>query len=230
MKREIQSLTQERDKYKLKADNLEYEYNNYKAKMKQYEMVDDNNTITAEPEKKLPTIDDLEIKHYFYYITRTYDYMVITNNSESNIGLNVNGRAKDKDGNILALGDGSLNILGPGETGLIALSYPVKEYDSIDYDIKIKETTSSPYLGLLSYEVTENKNNIVLAITNNGLNAPMFVEGFVVFLDKNNNVISVSDEFIMDEDWEIKSGDTLYEQFWVTGKKAYDHYEVYFGK
>lgn len=178
---------------------------------------------------KTVTIEDFDVKHYFRESSiYSYDYVIMTNNSDQIVTIDIEATAMDKDNNMLALASGDVDVIGPNETVITSIAFrDLDSYDHIEYEYKIKKSTYyKPVVGNLSYDLTENTKNIIISVTNNGSYAAKYVEGYILWFDSKDNLIGVTDHYITDDDSEIKSGATEKAQFSKNSK--YDHYELYF--
>ena len=178
---------------------------------------------------KTVTIEDFDIKHYLRGSNSySYDYAIVTNNSDQTVRIDIEATAVDKDNNMLAIASGDVYVIGPKETVITYLTFrDLDSYDHIEYEYKIKKSSYyKPVIGNLSYELIENSKNIIISVTNNGSYAAEFVKGYILWFDAKDNLIGVTDKYIVDDNSEIKSGETEKSQFSKNSK--YDHYEVYF--
>lgn len=103
----------------------------------------------------------------------------------------------------------------------------VKGVASVEYEIGYDtDPYYSPVLGNLSVEQTNNANNVIIAVTNNGNIPAQFVEAYALFFDANNNVVGTTSNYVVDDDSEIKPEKMLVEQ--LDAYCSFDHCEVYF--
>lgn len=183
-----------------------------------------------ETEDKVVVSDsDFEITEHIYedyYSTR--HYMIIKNNSKKDVEIYGNAIARDANGKALGAGDTYINILGPGETSICYFYFDeVQDVASVDYELYYNtDTYYPPVLGNLSFEQTANKENVIVAVTNNGKEPAMYVEAYALFFDENNNIIETDSTYFTDDDSEIKPGKTIVRQ--LNAYTAFDHVEVYF--
>ena len=189
-----------------------------------------NKKTESKTDKKELTDADFSVKEYLYENTigSTLYFVVVTNNSDTNVSISANATAKDSNGNSIGADDMSIDILGAGETSIGYFHFDnVTGIDKVEYKLNYDdEPYYSPVINNLSVEQTLNDKNVILAVTNNGDKAAEFVKAYVLFLDSDNNIIKYDANYITDDDCEIKIGDTLSKQF--DSYKEYDHVEVYF--
>lgn len=199
--------------------------------------IDNNKAETTVVENKTDTASgknfsdsDFAVKEYLYEnaIGDTLYFLVITNNSNANVSVSGNGTAKDVSGNAIGADDMDINVLGAGETSIGYFYFNgVTGIDKVDYQLKYSDKLYYlPVVGNLEVEQTTNDKNVILTVTNNGDKPAEFVEATAIFLDENDKVINYNDTYIVDNDNEIKVGDTLSGQ--LDCYKGYDHVEVYF--
>lgn len=172
---------------------------------------------------------DFEIKEYIYEnsIRDTIYLLAITNNSGVDVSVSGNATAKDSDGNSIGADDMEIAILGAGETSIGYFYFDnVTGIDSVDYKLNYNDDLYySPVIKNLKVEKTENAENVVVTLTNNGDKAAEFVEAYALFFDKDGKLLNYDSDYITDDDFEIKVGDTLSLQ--LNCYEKYDHAEVY---
>lgn len=185
---------------------------------------EDNNSEGQEFSEK-----DFEIKEYTYgnSIGDTVCLLAITNNSGVDVSVSGNATAKDHSGNSIGADDMEIAVLGAGETSIGCFYFDcVTGVDSVDYKLRYNDDLYySPVVKNLKVEKAENEENVVVTITNNGDIAAQFVEAYALFFDKDGKLLNYTSDYITDDDFEIKAGDTLSLQ--LNCYKKYDHAEVY---
>lgn len=172
--------------------------------------------------------DDFEKKEYLYSNSfATTDYLVITNNSESTVGITGNATALDSSGNVIGAADCNIDVLGPGEQSICALYFDnVQNVDHVEYQLSYSEDLYyKPVISNLDVQATINDSNVVVTATNKGEYAAQFVQAYVLFFDASGNIVDTGYGYITDDDSEIKPGATLSEQ--IDAYESFDHVEVY---
>lgn len=181
------------------------------------------------PKEKEYSEKDFEIKEYVYdsSIGDTIYLLAITNNSGVDVSVSGNATAKDSSGNSIGADDMEIDMLGAGETAIGCFYFDcVTGIDSVDYKLRYNDDLHySPVVKNLKVEKTENTENVVVTLTNNGEKTAEFVEAYALFFDKDGKLINYDSDYIADDDFEIKVGDTLSLQ--LNCYKKYDHAEVY---
>ena len=175
------------------------------------------------------TDEDFTIVGYPYEDSFSSMYfLVITNNSKGTVEFSANGIARDANGGMIGADDLSIDVLGPGETSIGYFYFDdVKDVVSVDYTFEY-DTSSYyyPVISNLSVEQTLNNHNVTVKVTNNGNSCAEFVEAHALFFDNNNNIISHTSNYVVDNDSEIKPGKSITTQ--LDSYESYDHVEVYF--
>ena len=155
-------------------------------------------------------------------------FLIVTNNSKGTVEFSANGIARDANGGMIGADDLSIDVLGPGETSIGYFYFSdVKDVASVDYTFEY-DTSSYyyPVISNLSIEQTLNYHNVTVKVTNNGNSCAEFVEAHALFFDSNNNIISHTSNYVVDNDSEIKPGKSITSQ--LDSYEYYDHVEVYF--
>lgn len=172
--------------------------------------------------------DDFEKKEYLYSDSfSTMDYLVITNNSESTVGISGNATALDSSGNVIGAADCSIDVLAPGEQSIFYFYFGnVQNVDHVEYQLSYSEDLYyKPVISNLDVQATINDSNVVVTATNKGDYAAQFVQAYVLFFDASGNIVYTNSGYITDDDSEIKPGATLSEQ--IDTYESFDHVEVY---
>ncbi len=160
----------------------------------------------------------------------TYGCILAKNNSHSTVSVSINSVLYGINGNAIGACDAEILVLGPGETS-VGIGY-IGEYKRSDisggeYTIFVKEQIYyDPILSLISFEETKNRNNIIIAATNNSDRVAHFVEAIAFFWDESNHIIWHETEYIGDRDYDIQPGTTIYTQ--IDCPEIYDHVDVYY--
>ena len=157
-------------------------------------------------------------------------FLIVTNNSEYDVGFSANGAAYDASGNIIGAADTSIDILGTGQTSICYFYFDsVAGIDHVEYTCNYDTEVRyySDVLHNLSAQVTINDANVVVSVTNNGTEEADFVEAHALFLDSQGNVVGHDSTYVTDNDSEIKPGATITKQLTIYGQ-SFDTVEVYF--
>lgn len=148
----------------------------------------------------------------FFYSNRfsNYAYLVVTNNSEFNLSITANVTFYDKSGNLVGAESGTEDAVESGYETLFRFT-PDEEFAEMRYEFEVSETDekwNKCVQSSLSYQSTPAKDKVILSVTNNGTDAAMFVEGYVLFFS-GENLVNVSSTYFVDNDYEIKPGKTI---------------------
>lgn len=183
-----------------------------------------DNRVSAKDKKgKVKVTDkDFSVKEYHYVniLKNTEYFLVVTNNSAPSVGIDINMTAYDKDNNVIGAGNGSITVLGKGETSIAPIYFNnVDNIDHVSYNMTYDTSPFySPVLSDLKIVENVNPKNVVVTITNNGSKAAKFVEVQALFFDSKGNLVNNDSTFITDNDFEIKPGATISEQLDFYGK------------
>ena len=179
----------------------------------------------------LVTTDDLEIKDYMYEnsIGDSLYFLVIKNNGEVDTGIAGNATAYDVEGNVLGADDTEIDVIGPGQESITYFYFDgASGIDHVEYQLQcVTDLYYKDGLSLLSYEKSENAENVIVTLTNNGDEAVSFAEGYALFFDAEGNMVGFSSNYFTDDDSEIKPGESITKEMDFYGQ-SYDHTEVYF--
>lgn len=164
-------------------------------------------------------LSQISVEEYAYNTKYwNYAFLVFKNNSEFDLDISVNVDFFDKNGALIGAKDGSQEAFGAG-TETILYFMPDEKFEKLEYEISVaEEKWYECVVSDLSYEVTEAKDKIILAVTNNAEKASEFVEGNVLFF-KGKTVVGFDHTYFTDDSNEIKPGKTI--------KKELDCYEKF---
>lgn len=157
-------------------------------------------------------------------------YLIVTNNSEYDVGFSANGTAYDAGGNIIGADDTSIDVVGAGQTSICYFYFDsVPEIDHVEYTRSYNTDLRyySDVIHDLSSQITINDQNVIVSVTNTGSEEAEFVQAYALFIDGQGNIIAQDSTYVTDDDSEIKPGATITKQLNVYGK-AFDTVEVYF--
>jgi len=173
--------------------------------------------------------EGIEVVEEYLYSTSysTMCYLIVKNNTEDNISISGNAEAKDADGKTVGASELHIDVLGPGEISGGSFYFDGdNEVANVDYELTYKEETYyTPILSDLDIQDTYNDTNVVLVVTNNGKENAGFVSAQAIFLDKNDEVTGVSSAYLMDNEYEIKTGKSIAAQ--LDCSEEYDHVVIY---
>ncbi len=155
-------------------------------------------------------------------------FLVITNNSEHDVGISANSTAYDQAGNIVGADDASIDVLGAGQTSICYFYYDsVANIDHVDYQVFYQtDLYYTDVIHNLSVDTTINNSNVIVAVTNNGSESAQFVEAYALFFDSQGDLVGYDSTYVTDNDSEIKSGATITKQ--LDTYNAFSTVEVYF--
>nr|WP_024834908.1 hypothetical protein [Clostridium sp. 12(A)] len=151
----------------------------------------------------------LEVKEYSYINSRNnYQFfLVITNNSDSDISLTSNLTTKDSDGNLLGAKSADVRAFERGST--ICLSYYLDDQPATyEYEFDIGKESFKSVLSSLSYETSIAKDKAIVSVTNNGEIPAKFVEYTCMFF-KDDVLVGMNSGYATDDDSELKPGKTI---------------------
>ena len=174
------------------------------------------------------TDDDFETNGYLYEnsIGDSLYFLTIKNNSSASARISGNAIARDAEGNAVSTDDMSIDVIGPGEETIGYFYFDsVTNIETVEYNLSYANPSYYSVLSNLKVKQTINDSNITLEVTNNGTISAQFVEAYAIFFDKEDNAISYSNTYILDNDSEIKPGVTLSAQ--LDYSNDFDHVIVF---
>lgn len=182
-----------------------------------------NNTDSSPTNGSL-SLEDLDITEYKYEngIGDTLYYLVIKNNSQVAAELYANVTAYDAENKMIGAANGSIDVIGPNEESIMVLYFDsVTGIDHIDYTLQYNtDIYYDPVISGLKVEEVLNGNVLVLSVINELDYPAEFVEAYALFFDANDNIVYVTENYITDNDSEIKPGATLTAQL-----ESYDPFD-----
>lgn len=171
----------------------------------------------------------VKVKEYSYIdsIDTTWYCMEITNNSSVTVSVETNVTAKDKKGKTIGAASESEDAIEAGYTMCLMHMFDDAKPESYDYTLSVKEDEyNEPVLSDLSYETSDTGKKVIISCTNNGTEAARFVEGTVLFFS-GKKLIGHSSAYFTDDDFELKPGNTISEEFDYYNSKKYNKFKVY---
>lgn len=176
------------------------------------------------------TESDFSLVEYKYEnsIGDTLWFLVVTNNSEYDVGITANSTAYDQAGNAIGAADASIDVLGSGQTSICYFYFDsVKDIDYIQYQLFYQtDLYYDDVIHSLLVDTTINNNNVIVAVKNNGTVTAEFVEAYALFFDEQGKLVGYDSTYVTDNDSEIKSGATITRQLNIYS--AFSTVEVYF--
>lgn len=180
-----------------------------------------------------PAINDKDFTTKEYILDdeggNSYCFLIVTNHGEASAMVKGNAVAKDAQGGVIGAADMTISMVGPGETQIGFFYFRnVTGIDHVECTLSYGNSmiSKSPILDSLSVEQSQNKQNVIVSVTNYGEVAAEFVQGYALFFDKNNRLIHYDRTYFGDNDSEIKQGKTITKQ--LDCRLDYDHVELYF--
>lgn len=184
--------------------------------------------IEVNKDDKTNLADHMQITEYSFEnsIGDTLYFLIVKNNSDETVEISVNAIAKDKDGNAIGATDSSENAVASGaEVCLCNYFDSVKDADSFEYTMTVKKDMYfSPVTQDLSIEESRVNGKVILTCKNNGDKVAQFVEAYALFF-KDGNLINYDSTYIVDDDSEIKSGESISSE--LNCYSDYDDVKVY---
>ena len=172
---------------------------------------------------------DFERTEYIYdnSLGDTVYLLALKNNSSSVVSVFGNATAYDFGGGAIGAGEGSIEVLGSGETSLMTVYFDgVTAPEKVSCDLTYKtDVFYKPVISNIKMEQSINDKNLTLIATNEGDYSAEFVEAYAIFLDGNNKVVSYTSDYITDGDSELKPGQSLSAQ--LDCYESFDHVECY---
>lgn len=186
---------------------------------------DEKNMNTPDPEKEI-SLSELEIKEYHYYTDYgSYGFLVIKNNSDSNISLSANVTFYGEGDALVGASSDSEDAVESGYSAILSFRCD-ESFSRMDYEVEPKaETDYACVLSDLSYEAGETENKVILAVTNNGEDPAEYVQATVLFFN-GEEAVGFDYAYIDDDDGELKPGKTISKETYCY--EAFDSYQVFF--
>lgn len=185
-----------------------------------------NNSTTKEKDysNKIKILSEYTLPDGINWYTR--HFMIVKNTSDVTVDISTSSIAYSSDGSMISAAEASEYAIGAGCTTVIY--EPFETSEEISYyktDLKAKE--SKYYKSViedLDYTQNNIKEGVIFQVKNNGNYAAKFVEGYALFF-LNGELVEYDTAFFTDDDYEIKPGSTITEQF--TAYKNFDKVEFY---
>lgn len=157
----------------------------------------------------------------------TYCVIVLKNNGSVSADVTISSVAYDANDNVIGAGNETVRSLGVN--CITALEIPFRDtvgVDKCDSKIDVKATKSDKsILQDLKLDVNALDKKVILTCTNEGELTGSFIKCFVVYLDKDGNIINTDSIYLTDDENEIKPGNTITKQ--QTTYDDYDSVEAY---
>lgn len=183
----------------------------------------------TETEFKPVTNVDFETKGFIYenMIGDTLYFYVVKNNSQSDVEVNGNAVAYDQSGNPIGADTSEIDALGAGETSIMMFYFDnVKGIQNIECSLSFNKLSYFfPVIGNIKLEETVNERNVTIKATNTGDINANFLEAYALFFDADNKLVAYETQYITDNDFELKPGESLTVQ--LDARKDFDHVECY---
>ena len=171
-------------------------------------------------------ISQLEVRKLRLY--DTVEIIIVKNNSAFDLDeLTVDMYFYDANDMIVGVDDDFARAVGAGDSVVFVYNiFDLDGYERAEYEFSVEEKEYlEPVVSDLSYEDNVTDNRVILQVTNNGERPAELVEATVLFY-RGENLVGWGQDFFTDDDFEIKPGDTLTEDFECYD--SFDSYEVYF--
>lgn len=172
---------------------------------------------------KIEVVKEYTYSDGFWY---TYHFVVVKNVGNVPLSMNTSTLAYGSDGSLISVATGSIDVLEPN---CITMYYESFETTSTiaRYETK-QEIEQAKYYKYgaknLSYTQTKIENGEIIQVTNNDTKAIDFVRGYLLYF-KDGNIIDWDCNYFTDNDYEIKSGETISKQYSIYND--YDYTEFY---
>lgn len=185
----------------------------------------------AETSSALTSVSDSDFdkQGYIYEdsIGNTLYYVVITNNSASDVSVSGDALAYNADGNTIGAAQSGIDILGAGEQSICCFYFD--DVDSVS-EVNCTFTYSQdlyyePVVKNIKLEEYINDQNVTVKAMNTGEYPAQFLEVYALFFNHDNNIVYASSRYITDGNSELKPGATMSSQ--LQSYKDFDHVEVY---
>lgn len=157
----------------------------------------------------------------------TFCVIVLKNNGSVSADVTISSVAYDANDNVIGAGNESVKSLGAN--CITALEIPFRDtvgVEKCDSKIDVKSTkTDKSILQDLKLEVNALDKKVIVSCTNEGEKTGSFIKCFIVYLDKDGNIVNTDSVYLIDDENEIKPGDTITKQ--QTANDDYDSVEAY---
>ena len=195
---------------------------------------------TEEPAKKVETSeeetdiavytipDTVTLAEDAFYESYGYGnyYVLLTNEADYDQDFEINVRALDEDGEMVAYKSANISPIGPGDTYPLKISLS-KDETAASFETTVKASKSKYYTSAeddLEYELTKIKKGGVIEVTNTGDTAISFPQGTLLFY-KDGELVYGNYTYFTDDDSELKPGDTIAKE--ITSYDEFDELEFY---
>lgn len=190
-----------------------------------------NGTVTEikDPATYLETVAVYEYEPFGGYQSKA---AVVKNISGEKLTIYGEFITRDANGIAVNVASDYIDILAPGETSILAVSYSVPEGlpgDSTELRLNVQEDNGwyEAIIGDLSAtgELEDGKLNI--SITNNNATViAKYVKATVIFFDEANNVLEFDYTYVDDDNGNIQPGATETDYIYAP-YNGFDHFEIY---
>ena len=206
-----------------KTENQEIEqkeeYTEEKEETEEEELV----AVKEEEIEEIEIVKEYTYSDGFWY---TYHFVIVKNVGNVPLELKTDTLAYGKDGSIVSVDSGKVDIVDPGCTTIY-----VEAFETQDEIAKYETTTEldRPFFykhgtADLSYTINDIKNGKIIQVTNNGTEPIEFVKGYLLYFN-NGDIVGWEDKYFTDDDHEIKPGKTITNQY--TTYDDFDSVEFY---
>lgn len=174
-------------------------------------VVDSNKVVKKETFDPKKVANEIKVLNEYTWSTDYYNYIaiVIKNNSKFTVVPTIQLKLLDEYGKTVGVKNDSENAFGSGCEMVFIFSNKEK---FIDYEYTISVSEEKYYkdvVSSLSMNVTTTDSKAILEITNNGKIDAEFVEYNILYL-RGDNVVDYGWGYCVDNDHEIKAGDTQF--------------------
>ena len=190
----------------------------------------DQGTNNLTPYVEPVNIGQFETAEYKYKNDYSTTFLVsVKNNSNTPARVTVRSKAYNSSGKLIDAKSRTIDILGPGEESVVWLWFSDNSVDYITYDLELKTDDLYYYqvINNLSITSSQTTDKVILTIKNNGHYEAQFVEAYVVFYDKNGNIVYIDDRYFTDDDSEIKPGKSITESISCGYKIPFSTFKVF---
>lgn len=174
--------------------------------------------------------EDFETNSYYYEGPYSkMGFVTVKNNSGADVKATINAIAYGASGETLGTDESTIDVVGPDETAIAGINfYGIEEsIDHFDYEVSYERCKYyESILSSIKADAAINGSNVVLMVTNEGDKVAQYLNAYVLFMDANNNIVDYANNYITDDNGELKPGDTISAQFNCGGE--FDHIECYF--
>lgn len=157
-------------------------------------------------------LSQIEVTEYSYSNEWAhYAFLVIRNNSEFTLDVSVSVKFYNDAGELIGVKTADESPVAV-ESAVCMYFMPDEKFATMEYELSVeRETYYASVVQDLTYETVSAKDKEIISVTNNGSEVAEFVQVYALFFN-GDKVVGFQNEYITDNDSELKPGKTISEE------------------